>query len=106
MYFIFEYVCVHMYVCINICMRAYVCRYVYRHMNVCMNVYLFVCLFNVLFNDALNTFLINGYIGVQNLLIGKIYSGYLTGIDLRSTACQTGAYTTMLECMNICMQLE
>ena len=26
--------------------------------------------FNVLFNDALNTFLINGYIGVGNILIG------------------------------------
>ena len=45
----------------------------------------------VLFNDTLNTFLINGYIGVRNIL-----SGYLTGIDLRSTACQTGAYTTSL----------
>ena len=52
--------------------------------------------FNVLFNDALNTFLINGYIGVGNILIGKIPSGYLTGIDIRSTACQTGAYTTRL----------
>ena len=49
-----------------------------------------------LFNDALNTFLINGYIGVGNILIGKIPSGYLTGIDLRSTACQMGAYTTRL----------
>ena len=42
--------------------------------------------FNViLFNDALNTFLINGYIGVWNILIRKIPSGYLTGIDLRSS---------------------
>ena len=49
-----------------------------------------------LFNDALNTFVINGYIGVGNILIGKIPSGYLTGIDLRSTACHTGAYTTRL----------
>ena len=39
-------------------------------------------------------YLINGYIGVGNILIGKIPSGYMTGIDLRSTACQTGAYTT------------
>ena len=39
----------------------------------------------VLFNDALNRFLINGYIGVGNILIGKISSGYLTGIDLRLT---------------------
>ena len=54
----------------------------------------FTILFYVLFNDALNTF--NGYIGVGNILIGKIPSGYLTGIDLRSTACLTGAYTTRL----------
>ena len=53
-------------------------------------------LFHVLFNDTLNTFLINSYIGVGNILIGKIRSGYLTGIDLRSTACQMGAYTTRL----------
>ena len=33
------------------------------------------------FNDALNTFLINGYIGVGSILFGKIPSGYLTGID-------------------------
>ena len=38
-------------------------------------------LFYVLFNDALNTFVINGYIGVRNILTGKIPSGYLTGID-------------------------
>ena len=50
--------------------------------------------FSVLFNDALNTFLINGYIGVRNILIGKIPSGYMTGIDLRSTAWQIGAYTS------------
>ena len=50
----------------------------------CNNYYDF---FNVLFN----TFLINGYIGVGNILIGKIPSGYLTGIDLSTTACQTGA---------------
>ena len=49
-----------------------------------------------LFNDALSTFLVNGYIGFGNILIGKIPSGYLTGIDLRSTACQTGVYTTRL----------
>ena len=55
-----------------------------------------LCLVYVLFNDALNTFLINGYIGFGNILIGKIPSGFLTGIDLRSTACQTGAYTTRL----------
>ena len=36
-------------------------------------------LFYVLFNDALNTFLINCYIGVGNILIGKIRIGYLTG---------------------------
>ena len=48
--------------------------------------------FNVLFNNALNTFLINGNISIRNILIGKIPSGYLTGFDLRSTACQTGAY--------------
>ena len=53
-----------------------------------------VYLFYVLFNDALNTFFINGYIGVGNILIGKIPSVYLAGIDLISTACQTGAYTT------------
>ena len=52
--------------------------------------------FYVLFNNTLNTFLINGYIGVGNILIGKIPSGYLAGIDLRSTACQMGAYTTRL----------
>ena len=57
---------------------------------------MFIYLFNVLFNYALNTFLINGYIGVGNILIEKIPSGYLTGIDLRSTVCQTGAYTTRL----------
>ena len=51
---------------------------------------------NVLFNDVLNTFLINSYIGVGNILIWKMPSGYLTGIDLRSTACQTGAYTSRL----------
>ena len=51
-------------------------------------------LFYVLFNDVLNTYLINGYIGVGNILMGKIPSGYLTVIDLRSTACQTNAYTT------------
>ena len=52
--------------------------------------------FNVLFNDTLNTFLINGYIGIGNILIGKLPSGYLTGIDLRSTACQTGGETQKL----------
>ena len=52
--------------------------------------------FYVLFNDALNTFLINAYISIGNILIEKIPSGYLTGIDLRSTACQMGAYTTRL----------
>ena len=36
--------------------------------------------FYVLFNDALNTFLINGYIGVRNILIGKISSGCLQGL--------------------------
>ena len=49
-----------------------------------------------LFNDALNTFLIDSYIGIGNILIGKIPSGYVTGIDLRSTSCKTGAYTTRL----------
>ena len=49
-----------------------------------------------LFNDAFNTFLINSYIGVGNILIGKIPSGDLTGIDLRSHGCQMGAYTTRL----------
>ena len=52
--------------------------------------------FYVLFNDALNTFLINAYISIGNILIEKIPSGYVTGIDLRSTACQMGAYTTRL----------
>ena len=59
----------------------------------CMFVF---CFLMFLINDALNTFLINGYIGVGNILIGKIPSGYLTGINLRSTACQTGAYTSRL----------
>ena len=48
----------------------------------------------VLFNDALNTVLINSYIG--NILIGKIPTGYVTVIDHRSTACQTGVYTIRL----------
>ena len=52
--------------------------------------------FNVLFNDALNIFIINGYIGVGNNLNGKILSGFLTGIDLKLTACQTSTYTTRL----------
>ena len=39
--------------------------------------------FYVLFNDALNTLLINSYICVRSILIGKIPSGYLGGIDLR-----------------------
>ena len=38
-------------------------------------------LFYVLFNNALNTFLINGYISVRNILTGKFPIGYLTGID-------------------------
>ena len=41
----------------------------------------------------LTHYLINGYIGVGNILIGKIPSGCLTGIDLRSTAC---SYTSRL----------
>ena len=57
---------------------------------------IYYLLFYVLFNDTLNTFLINGYIGVGNILIEKIPSGYQTGIDLRLTTCQTGAYTTRL----------
>ena len=50
----------------------------------------------IVFNNTLNTFLINGYIGIRNILIGKIPSGYLTGLDLRLTVCQTGTYTTRL----------
>ena len=45
--------------------------------------------FCVLFNDALNTFLINGFIGVGNILIGKIPSG----IDLRSVFTIEYTYT-------------
>ena len=63
-------------------------------------------LFYVLFNDAVNTFLINCYVGVGNILIGKIPSGYLTGIDLRSTACQKGAYINRLFHDNITINFK
>ena len=90
------YVCT----CFPTCV-AYVCMYACAYVCMCVYVYVF------LFNDALNTFLINGYIGVGNILCGKIPSGYLPGIDLRSTACQTGAYTTRLPrrplCVYVCM---
>ena len=35
-------------------------------------------------------------LGVRIILIEKIPSAYLTGIDLRSTVCHTDAYTTRL----------
>ena len=64
----------------------------------------FIYLFYVLFNDTLDTFLINGYISVRNILIGKIPSGYLTGIDLRSRRpASINLSVYLMKCQHICL---